>query len=94
MELVPLREGSPFLAEVSRINDEAFPPFEHVGMDEMLSVLRRDGNGFCAIVEDGKVSGFLLYLLRDDVCFLGFLAVSKEHRSAGIGGRALESLKI
>ncbi len=94
MELVPLREGSPFLEEVSRINDEAFPPFERVSIEEMLSVPRRQGGGFCAIVEGGKAAGFLLYLLRNDVCFLGFLAVSEGMRSAGIGGRALELLRL
>ncbi|MBR2092753.1 MAG: GNAT family N-acetyltransferase [Candidatus Methanomethylophilaceae archaeon] len=93
MELVPLREGSPLLEEVSRINEEAFPPFERVSIEEMLSVPGRQGEGFCAIVEGGKAAGFLLYLLRSDVCFLGFLAVSEEMRSAGIGGNTLELLK-
>ncbi len=35
----------------------------------------------------------MLYLVRGDVCFLGFLAVSEERRSRGIGGEALELLK-
>ncbi len=91
--LKPLRRGSPFLPEVSRINDEAFPPFEHVSIDAMLSVGESDGNGFDVILLDGEAAGFVLYLVEGDVCFLGFLAVSKEHRSAGIGGKALELLR-
>jgi len=93
IELVPLERGSPFLQDISRINDESFPPFERVSTDEMLSAGKAEGNGFEAIVIDGKAVGFVLYLVLDDICFLGFLAVSEGMRSAGIGGKVLESLK-
>ena len=93
MELVPLKERSPLLAEVSRINDEAFPPSERISTEEMLGVGSSGTNGFEAIVVEGGAAGFLLYLVRDRVCFLGFLAVAEGLRSSGIGGEALETLK-
>ncbi len=93
VELVPLERGSPFLQDVSRINEESFPPFERVSIDEMLSAGEAEDNGFEAIVLDGKAVGLVLYLVLDDICFLGFLAVYGSMRSAGIGGEALESLK-
>ncbi|MBR6204537.1 MAG: hypothetical protein IKQ60_05740 [Candidatus Methanomethylophilaceae archaeon] len=46
MELVPLSRGSPFLPDVSRINEESFPANERVSVDEMLEVGSEDGNGF------------------------------------------------
>ena len=93
MELVPLSRGSPFLPDVSRINEGSFPANERVSIDEMLEVGSEDVNGFVAIVRDGTAAGFMLYLVRGDVCFLGFLAVSEGLRSRGIGGEALELLK-
>ncbi len=93
IELVPLGRGSPFLRDVSRMNEESFPPFERVSIEEMMSAGEAEGNGFEAIVRDGKAVGFVLYLVLEDVCFLGFLAVSEDVRSAGIGGEAVEMLK-
>ena len=78
---------------MSEINKGSFPANERISVDEMLEVGSEGGNGFVAIVRDGTAAGFMLYLVRGDVCFLGFLAVSEGLRSRGIGGEALELLK-
>ncbi len=91
--LVPLDEGSPLLGEVSDINESSFPECERVSVGEMLRAGSLEGSGFEAIVSEGRTAGFMLYLVQGDVCFLGFLAVKEDLRSAGIGGKALEILK-
>ena len=94
MELRQIREGSPELEKLERINREAFPDSERLSMEELL---RTGADGNLEILgiyteEDREPAGFAVIRKYRRIRYLAYLAVRNDLRSRGIGSRALRAL--
>ena len=72
---------------------EAFPEDERPPVSRFFANLKRKENKLLAYYQEGVFIGFSYLTFYEDVCFIFFLAISKEYRHQGYGGWILEYLK-
>ena len=86
-------ERAGYIEDVMELYEAAFPEDEKKPFDYMMSLVREGKMEILAIEEDGTFAGLCITVAGgNDTFILDYFAVSKERRSAGIGGRALKLL--
>jgi len=90
METVVLTPGSDLIGAVDRIYCEAIPERERVPLDHLI---QKGGNiKVSAITESGETVAFCCTIGSDHYLFVFYLAVSRDQRGKGLGGRVLEEI--
>ena len=79
--------------EAWSIYNASFSDLERRSLSEHLSAMRHPHYRFSAIQANGAVVGMLGIWTLDGFSFIEHLAVAPEHRSAGYGRRALQTLQ-
>lgn len=93
LRLIPITPDCPHRTEFEQINNEAFPPSERMGMEEMFSFTAHTDSHLLGIYDDRAPIGFILLLQNTDCAYLYYLAIHPALRSKGYGGAALQLLQ-
>lgn len=82
---------SPDIAQMRRVNTEAFPENEQV---EVENFFRLDGLDVdpLGIYEDDVFVGFIVLMKKAPSAYVFYFAIDQAYRSQGIGGRTLAML--
>ncbi len=73
--------------QIEKINREAFPPEEYMPISEMLEVQARGEFDVLALLDGETAVGFMAVSADERAAYLFFLAVGRDFRSKGYGGR-------
>lgn len=92
MKLQLINEKHKDLKIFERINDEAFPPSEHLSMEKIISLTQTTNTDLLGIYDDESPVGFIVILKNDECGYVYFLAIDKSIRSKGYGSKALHKL--
>ena len=79
--------------KVSNLLESAFPEEERPPTKYFFKALEKKENKLFAYYHDNSFIGFTFLSFYKDVCYIFFLAVSKEYRHQGFGGQIIEDLK-
>lgn len=79
--------------EINNLAVEAFPPEEYLAPNKLIEMSKEDCFDFYYIEDDNKFIGFVVVQTYKNLCYLFFLAITKEYRSKGYGGKALKLVK-
>lgn len=86
-------QNAPEKTALDRINEEAFPEWERVSLDDLYSS-GSDGNFDLLCIEyAGQVAGFFAVRRFEQLRYLAFFAIDKSLRANGIGSAALQALR-
>lgn len=80
-------------SQVESLQKEAFPLNESYSMEQILELAESDHIEYMSFWEDGVLCGILFYNVGRTMVYLFYLAVNKEQRSKGYGGKLLAWLK-
>lgn len=83
---------SPDLPAFSRINNEAFPPSEHMDMSEILAFAVATGTDVLGIYDHDMPIGFAVIVKNDRCGYIYFYAIDSRLRSNSYGSAALQKL--
>lgn len=75
-----------------QINDEAFPPSEHMSMDEIFAFQADTNTDILGIYDNDTPVGFAVILKNDECGYVYFIAIDKKKRSKGYGKAAMEKI--
>lgn len=92
IELKRLYKGSKGLPLIKKINKEAFPDCERVSINEFFIMEQKSNAEFLVIYDKETPVGFILTVKNEECAYLFFLAINKNKRSNGYGGKALKAL--
>lgn len=92
LNFIKLNRSSLDLEAFARINDEAFPPSEHMSIDEILDFAESTNTDFLGIRDGYAPVGFFLLLKNDRMGYIFFYAIGSDYRSKGYGGAAIKKL--
>lgn len=87
-----LDENSEGFKKFCEINDEAFPPWEHMSMQDILSFASKTNTDALGIYDGDMPIGFVVVMKNDRCGYVYFYAIDKCQRSKGYGGAALKQL--
>lgn len=87
-----LNRSSPDIEVFARINDEAFPPSEHMSIEEILAFAESTNTDFLGVYDGDTPVGFFLLLKNDSVGYIFFYAIDSACRSKGYGSAAIRKL--
>lgn len=93
LQTEPITQKSRFWEQVNALAKEAFPPEEYLAPAELVKMARSDNFDFLALLDGEQFAGFMVVMLYGDMAYLFFLAIDKNSRGKGYGGRAIETLK-
>ncbi len=77
---------------VEKLAKEAFPPEEYLAPQKIIEMRDSGKADFMAIYDEDVFVGFVVISLYENMCYLFFLAICKEFRSKGYGGKTLRLL--
>ena len=77
---------------VSGINDEAFPPSEHIDLKDMFRMNESLGAGVFGLYDAEKLVGFTWGVGNSRCVYIFFLAIDAQHRGRGYGTQAIDAL--
>ena len=85
----------PKLDMLDELNREAFPDSERIEVERQIALMEAGKTVFVAAYEEDTFVGFLVYVPgpKEEVLFPLFLAVARDKRSEGYGGRILKHLE-
>lgn len=92
MELFKLFSNCRDKNTLTEINNEAFPPYERMNIDDMFYFAQNTDTDVLGIYENDALIGFMLLVKNKSCAYLYFFAISKNMRSKGYGGRAIKEL--
>ena len=79
--------------DVSSLLESAFPIEERPPTKHFFKSLERKENKLFAYYFNNTFIGFTFLCFYQDVCYIFFLAVSKDYRNQGFGGQIIEDIK-
>ncbi len=89
----PIPQDSPEKTLLDRINEEAFPEWERVSLDDLYAS-GTDGEFSLLCIEcAGKTAGFFAVRRFEQLLYIAFFAIEKSLRKNGIGRAALAELR-
>ena len=88
IELRRVEKGSAQAEDLERINTEAIPECERNSLGDLMDT----GAEVLGIFLNGLPVGYFVLREHRSIVYLAYFAVSREHRSKGIGSRALAKL--
>jgi len=92
-ERVLVTSGSQALADVEKINEEAFPENERKSIEELLSLSALfSGNRVEALYEGETCIGFYHLVELDTFVYMAFFAISSERRGQGYGTKIMQAM--
>ena len=93
IRLKQMTPDGPDAGMLRELNDEAFPPEEHIDIDYLFNGLKRLNQEILGIYCDGAFAGFFAMLVHGKCAYISYFAVRPDLRSRGIGGAALSRLR-
>lgn len=94
MRIQEVRRGSQISENVRCLMQAVFPPEELVSYERLLELAEQDGVFFQAFFDEEEFSGLAYWMVKDDLVYLFYLAVSPTCQSKGYGTQILNSLKL
>lgn len=80
-------------AEIAaEINNEAFPPLEHIDLEEMFRMNEKCDAGVFGFYDGEKLVGFIWAVSNERCVYIFFLAIAEQYRGGGYGTQAIEAL--
>lgn len=76
----------------SEVNNEAFPPSEHMTMDEILDFANATDTDVLGIYDEAQPIGFIVIMKNDRCGYIYFYAIDSRLRSKGYGSAVLKQL--
>lgn len=77
---------------VSEINNEAFPPHEHIDLEAMFRMNEKSDAGVFGFYAGGGPVGFIWAITNAHCVYVFFLAIDAKYRGQGYGTQAIDSL--
>jgi len=84
-----MSSASPFLPQVEKLYNEAFPANELIEFPLLLPGGGRDGAELIAFTKDGAFCGFISLLTLGDITHILYFAMEAHLRGQGLGSEAL-----
>lgn len=75
-----------------KINNEAFPFFERISMDDMFALSSDTDTDVLGIYDGNLPVGFTVLVKNEECGYIYFLAIDKQFRSGGYGSAAVRKL--
>lgn len=79
--------------DIKELAVEAFPPEEYLAPDKLIEMSKEENFDFYLIEDDNKFIGFVVIQTYKNLSYLFFLAIAKEYRSKGYGGKTLKLIR-
>ena len=79
--------------EIANLFESAFPRDERPSTRALFKSLERKENKLITYYLEDIFIGFTFLTFYQDVCYIFFLAVSKDYRHQGFGGQIIEYIK-
>lgn len=92
LELIRLHPACKDITYFEQINEEAFPLWERMSMDEIFSFASDTDTDVLGIYDMDTPVGFALLLKNAECGYLYFIAIAKNMRSKGYGGSAIKKI--
>lgn len=93
MKLEKVIKNCRYWNEINDLAVEAFPPEEYLAPNKLLEMSKEEYFDFYYIEDNNKFIGFAVIQTYKNLSYLFFLAIVKEYRSKGYGGKALKLIK-
>lgn len=92
MQFLRITGPHPYLATIQVWYEQAFPMEERRDFTQLLQMLDSPDMHICALVEQEKPIGFIIYWQWDNLIYVEHFAVDPEQRGRQLGQKALQSL--
>ena len=86
-------DAKKYKREIIKLYREAFPRIERAPLRILFRKSGNENQWFFAVVEEGKFTGLLYGIRMDNLVYLFYLAVIKEKRKNGYGGKILKAVE-
>ena len=93
MKLKKVIKNCCYWKEINDLAVEAFPPEEYLAPDNLIEMSKKDCFDFYYIEDKNAFIGFVVIQTYKNISYLFFLAIAKEYRSKGYGGKTLQLIK-
>lgn len=93
LELNKLNKDCKDIEKFKKINDEAFPVYERMSMEEIFAFKEDTDTDFIGIYDKNVPIGFAVLLKNEKCGYLYYLAIDKNLRSKGYGAFSLQKIK-
>lgn len=92
LELIKLDPNCKDIKTFEKINNEAFPIYERMSMDDIFSFASDTDTDVLGIYDNSLPIGFAVILKNEKCGYLYYIAIDKNVRSKGYGGAALKKI--
>lgn len=92
LKLVKLMPDCEDIEHFERINNEAFPDYERMSMEETFAFAADTDTDILGIYSETAAVGFAVLLKNEECAYLYYIAIDRNMRSKGYGGEALKRI--
>lgn len=93
MKLEKVYKNCLYWKEINDLALEAFPVEEYLSPDKLVDMSKDECFNFYYLCDDNTFIGFVALQIYKDLCYLFFLAVSKNNRNKGYGSKIIKLIK-
>lgn len=93
MKLEKVTKNCRFWNEINDLAVEAFPPEEYLAPSKLIEMSKEECFDFYYVEDNKEFIGFAVVQTYKNLSYLFFLAIAKEHRFKGYGGKTLKLVK-
>ena len=92
IELIKLKPNCKDRKYFEKVNNEAFPFWERMSMDEIFEFAADTNTDVLGIYDNTEPIGFSVIMKNDECCYLYYIAIDKRLRSKGYGTATLKKI--
>ena len=93
LKIIEYQNQKSIKKEIANLFESAFPRDERPSTRALFKSLERKENKLITYYLEDIFIGFTFLTFYQDVCYIFFLAVSKDYRHQGFGGQIIEYIK-
>ncbi len=86
-----IEKDDPLTEEITRINEEAFPPVERMTVGDMFGFTEKFDSAVWGIFRGEEFAGFAMTAFNDRCAYFFYLAIDRKFRNQGLGLEALKA---
>ena len=93
LDFIDAKHNKESIKDLKKLYKEAFPKNEQVPFWLLKRLSKKENVEFYGIYEESKFAGLVYNVIYKDIVFIFYLAIDKNARGNGYGGKILSSLK-
>ena len=93
LDFIDVKHNKEIIKDLKKLYKEAFPKNEQVPFWLLKRLSKKDNVNFYGIYEEAKFAGLVYNVIYKDIVFIFYLAIDKNARGNGYGGKILSLLK-